>query len=545
MNNKEQVYITGHKNPDSDSICSALAYADYINSIGEYEAIAVRLGDINKETKFILDYFDIKPPIYKETAKLSIADIKYDNVPLISSDISLKMALDLMDKNEFPTLSVIDEEENLAGLVSKSDILRSYIDIWDSRLIKTSNTPIDNIIDTLSAEIINLTDKFDTTGEVFTLAMGPDSVEEYVKEGDIVILGDRSTVQRIAIEKGVSLMIITGDLKLNEENLNLAKKYNINVISTPYDTYTASRLITQSVPVSHAMSDDIVYFEENDLVEEASSKMGESRYRSYPIVDHNEKVLGMISRYHLLSSERKKFILVDHNERNQSIDGIESAEILEIIDHHRVADVFTGNPIYFRNEPVGSTSTIIASIMFENGRRPSREIAGIMAGAIISDTLLLRSPTATKKDEMILNRLARIAGIDLEEFAMEMFKEGTSLAGKTAKEILTQDFKEYNIKDKELAIVQIFTMDLDSLEDLREELLLEMEEIRKNRDYDSFILMLTDIFKEASEIIMVGDYLEDIADEFGKELDEGAIYLDGVVSRKKQIVPIVTDVFMR
>ncbi|MBU5314623.1 putative manganese-dependent inorganic diphosphatase [Tissierella carlieri] len=542
---KETIYITGHKNPDSDSICAALAYAEYKNGNGDVNAIPVRLGKINRETKFILEYFGVDAPILLETVRLSVEDLDFDKIASISPDISLRMALELMKKNNLNSLPVIDGNEQLAGIVTISDIIGAYIDVWDNGILGKSDTSIDNIIDTLSAKIITIADKTKPlTGKLLVLAMEPKSVGKYIEENDIVICGDRKDAQELAINSNISLMIVTGDVKVDEEIINLGKEKGITIISTPHDTFTTSRLITQSVPISHVMStDNLVTFTLDDLVDNVKEQMSQTRYRSYPVIDddNNNKVVGLISRYHLISSMKKKVILVDHNERSQSVDGLEECEILEIIDHHRVADVFTGNPIYFRNEPVGSTSTIIASILFENGRRPSKKMAGVLAAAIISDTLLFRSPTSTNVDRMILERLARIADLDVEKFAMEMFKAGTSLVGKTPQELLSQDFKTFTIDEDKIGIAQVYTMDPDSLKDMKSDLISLMEERAEERGYSIFILMLTDIFKEASEMVVVGHNKELVAKAFGKNLVNNSFYAPGVLSRKKQVVPPITN----
>lgn len=541
---KETVYIIGHKNPDSDSICSALAYADYKNGSGDMEAIAVRLGETNRETRFILNYFGVEEPQLMETVRLSVEDLKFDNVAPVSPDISLRMALNIMNNNSLNSLPVIDENEQLVGVVTVSDIVQNYIDVWDNSFLGKSEVSIDNIIDTLSAKSIIVPEKTRPYhGKLLVLAMEPNSLKEYIEENDIVICGDREDVQEVAINNNISLMIVTGKGELDTKLINLANEKNITIISTPYDTFTASRLISQSVSIKHVMTkENLVVFSLDDLVDDVKVQMSQTRYRSYPVIDHENKVIGSISRYHLISSMKKKVILVDHNERSQSIDGLEEAEILEIIDHHRVADVFTGNPIYFRNEPVGSTCTIVASIMFENGRRPSKKIAGILAAGIISDTLLFKSPTSTHTDKIMLERLARIADLDIEEFAMEMFKAGTSLTGKTPQELLNQDFKAFTINSKKVGISQVYTMDPDSLEDMKEELINLMEERAREYDYSMFILMLTDIFNQASEMIVVGEFKDYAAKAFDESLSNNSFYAPGVLSRKKQVVPPITNI---
>lgn len=542
---KDTIYITGHKNPDSDSICAALAYAEYKNANGDMKAIPVRLGDINRETKFILEYFGVEAPTLLETVRLSVEDLDFDKIAPVSPDISLRMALDLMKKNNLNSLPIIDENEQILGIVTISDIIQSYIDVWDNGILGKSGTTIDNIIDTLSAKSIFIPNNMKPLiGKLLVLAMEPKSVGEYIEENDIVICGDRKDVQELAINSNISLMIVTGNVKVQDEIISIAKNKGISIISTPHDTFTTSRLITQSIPISHVMTcDDLVVFNLDDLVDDVKEQMSQTRFRSYPVIDddNNNKVVGLISRYHLISSMKKKVILVDHNERSQSVDGLEECEILEIIDHHRVADVFTGNPIYFRNEPVGSTSTIIASILFENGRRPSKKMAGILSAAIISDTLLFRSPTSTNTDKIILERLARIADLDVEKFSMEMFKAGASLVGKTPQELLSQDFKAFTIDEEKIGIAQVYTMDPDSLKEMKEDLITSMEERAEKENYSIFILMLTDIFKEASEMVVVGHNKELVARAFGKSLVNNSFYAPDVLSRKKQVVPPITN----
>lgn len=405
---------------------------------------------------------------------------------------------------------------------------------------------MDNIIETLSAKIVTMPNNLKPiTGKLLVLAMEPKTAETYIEENDIVICGDRKDIQKLAINKNISLMILTGSVKVEDDIVKLGKENGVTILSTPHDTFTTARLITQSVPIRHVMStDDLIVFTLDDLVDNVKDKMSQTRYRSYPVIDddNNNKVVGLISRYHLISSMKKKVILVDHNERSQSVDGLEECEILEIIDHHRVADVFTGNPIYFRNEPVGSTSTIIASILFENGRRPSKKIAGILSAAIISDTLLFRSPTSTNADRMMLERLAKIADLDVNKFAMEMFKAGTSLVGKTPQELLSQDFKVFSIGEERIGIAQVYTMDPESLNGMKADLISLMEERAKEQGYSIFILMLTDIFKEASDMVVVGRNKELVARAFDKNLVNNSFYAPGILSRKKQVVPPITNI---
>lgn len=540
---KDTVYIMGHKNPDSDSICAALAYGEYKNKTQDVKAIPVKLGDISKETRFILDYFKVEAPELMETVRLSVEDLSFDKIAPVSPDISLGMALSLMNKNSVNSLPVIDHNEQLIGVVTLSDIMQNYIDVWDNRILGKSNTSIENIIDTLSGSpIVIPKEKKEFGGKILVLAMDKEVMGDYIEENDIVICGNRKEIQKLALNSKISLMIVTGKGDIDGEIISLAKEKEITTISTPHDTFTTSRLITQSIPVEHVMTkENLISFSLDELVDDVKMKMSQTRYRAYPVVDGKSKVIGSISRYHLISSMKKKVILVDHNERSQSIDGLEEAEILEIIDHHRVADVFTGSPIYFRNEPVGSTSTIIASIYFENGIRPSKKIAGILSAGIISDTLLFKSPTTTQTDKIILNRLSKIADIDIEEFAIKMFKAGTSLEGLSPTEILNQDFKEFTIDEHVVGISQVYTMDPKSLSEIKKRLIDAMEEKAENNSYSIFILMLTDIYNEGSEMIVAGDHKELVSKSFNKVMEDNSFYIKGALSRKKQVVPPITE----
>lgn len=535
------VYITGHRNPDTDSICSAISYAEFKNKVG-VNALPIRLGDVSKETQYALDYFGVKAPKLIETVKTQIADLQIDSVTPISQETSLKSAWSVIRKNDVKTVPVVDDEDRLIGLASQSNITSCYMDIWDTNVIEKSGTKLENILDTLSAKCIYAADnnpKF--TGKVVVAAMQPESAGEFIDEGDIVICGNREDNQEVVVKCKASLMIITGNHSVSDEILQRAKEENCSVIITPHDTFTAARLISQSVPVKHIMaSDNLVSFKTDDFIDDVREVMLQTRFRSYPVVNAENKVVGSISRYHLISQNKKKIILVDHNEKAQSVHGLEDAEILEIIDHHKIGGVQTGAPIYFRNEPVGCTATIVASIFFENGIRPSKKIAGLLCAAIISDTLLFKSPTATNTDKLILNRLASIADIDAEKFAKEMFKAGSSLEGKTAHQILNQDFKPFTMNDIKVGVGQITTMDTEGFEAVRKDVVELMEKTAANDGYGLILLLVTDILKGGSELIAIGDYTDAVSRAFGVTLDGNSAYAPGVLSRKKQVVPQLT-----
>lgn len=540
---KDFIYISGHKNPDSDSICAAIGYAEFKNKTEKIPAIPIRLGNISRETQFILDYFNVEAPKLVENVKPQISDLDIDKVPTIKSSISLKKAWDIMQNEKTMTLPVVDDNENLVGIVSSSNLTSTYMKLWDNSILCKSNTSITNILDTLEAKALYINEKTELKGKILIGAMLPESIQKFVCEGDIVICGNRDDSQKIIAESKASLIIVTGNYEVNDDVIEKCKQNGCAIIVTPYDSFTASRIITQSIPVEYVMGkDNLIYFKENDFIEDVKKEMLETRYRSYPVLDENGKVIGLISRYHLLSKNKKKVILVDHNEASQSVNGLKDAELLEILDHHRIGDIQTGLPIYFRNEIIGSTSSIVALRFFENGITPSREVAGLLSGALISDTLLLKSPTTTDRDREILDKLCKIAGIDAEKFAKEMFKAGTSLEGRTPDQIFNQDFKTFHINSFKVGVSQITTMDLDGFRAKKDELISLMKEKVKLESYDILVLLATDIIEAGSEVVPVGNYNELVGKAFNVDFNSDSAYIPNIVSRKKQVIPPLTEV---
>ena len=541
---KNVIYVTGHKNPDSDSICAAYAYSEFKNLTGSIPAIPVRLGSVSRETQFILDTFKVEAPKLLETVKLKIEDLEIDKISPVYPTSSLKVAWNIMKENKVKSLPVTDKSSRLVGVLSISNLTSSFMDSQDSSILSKSNTTLENILDTLSAEEICRAEQNPVfPGKIKIGAMQPQTMKELVDAGDIAIVGDRPEAQEELINIKVSLIIITGSNKLSESLKSAAASNGVTVISTPYDSFSASRLLIESIPVSYVMAkDNLIYFSTDDLIDDIKDTMVETRFRSYPVIDTIGKVVGTISRYHLISNQKKKLIQVDHNERGQSVDGIEEAEVLEIIDHHRVADIQTNNPIFFRNEPLGSTSTIIGKTFFENGLTPSKESAGLLLGAIISDTLLFRSPTCTQVDKTIASKLAEIAGItDIDKFAKDMFKAGTSLQGKTLEEIFNQDFKPFTIGSTKIGVAQVNTMDIEGFMPLKQDMLSYMNAKADNEKFDMLLLLLTDILNEGSQILTVGD-TSLVEETFNVKLEDDTAFLPGVLSRKKQVIPPLTNV---
>ena len=540
------IIITGHKNPDSDSICSSIAYAELKRKLG-IKAISGRLGEMNKETKFILDYFGVEPPEMIYTVKTQVSDLLIDPVIPVSNDISIKMAWNVMKRNNVKTLPVVDENEQLLGVVTLSDLTSKYMDAMDNNTIASSNTKLSNIVETLNANLLfGDEDIFLPSGRIVVTAMEPNENNSFIENGDIVITGDRRDNQINAIENGANCLILTCGSEPSTEVLEIAKERNCIILTTPIDTFTSARLINQSIPIKHIMSTgEMIKFNLDDYIDDVRERMLKSRFRSYPVVDNKGRVVGLISRYHLISHRKKKVILLDHNEKTQTVDGIEEAQILEIIDHHRLGDIQTATPVMFKNEPVGSTCTIVANIYFETGIKPSKAIAGVMCSAILSDTIKFASPTCTYTDRMTAEKLAEIANIDIDEFTSKMFRAGTMLDGKTPKEIIYNDFKEFHLGKYKIGIGQIFTIDFDTIDSLREDILECMRNLEKDRGFDLVILLITDILKHNSELMFVGTAEELVSMAFNMKTDNNSIFLNGVVSRKKQVVPLISSAIGR
>ena len=542
---KDIVFVSGHKNPDSDSICSAIAYANYLFTIGRYNAVPVRLGKINKETEYILKRFHTEIPVLLKTVKQTVEDLEYDKVTVFSKELTLKTAWSLMKQQNLKSAPVLDDHSQLLGLLSTSNIIEGYMDQWDSQILKEANTPIENVIDTLDASILYLDKQLKTIkGEIHIAAMTGEEASKRVHENDVVIVGgDRDEAIEHLMNKKISLIILTGSLSISKELLQRCADAHMSVISTPFNTFMASQQIIQAVPVEYVMQKGgLTTFSTDDTVDYVKEVMSETRYRSYPVIDFMGRVVGSISRYQVLNGMKKKVIQVDHNERSQAIDGIEEAEILEIIDHHRVADIQTVGPVLFRAEPVGSTATIVAKCYKESGVEIPQDMAGLMLGAISSDTLLFKSPTCTPTDTKMAKELAAIAGVDIQEFGMSMFKAGTSLVGKTVEEIFNQDYKKFTFGDLSAGVAQVNTMDIEGFAPYKKDMLDYMEQVAKDNHMEFTMLLLTDVINATSEVLVAGPRKDYVETAFHVELVDQQASLPGVISRKKQVVPVITEV---
>jgi manganese-dependent inorganic pyrophosphatase len=539
----KSTYIIGHKNPDTDSICSALAYTYLKNAISENKCYkAKRLGGVSSETQYVLDYFGVEEPEYLTDIYPRIIDIPLHEVPSIDESTSLKKAWDTMRKEEIVTLPILNEDQTLKGVITASDITYSDMDVYDNEVIAKAKTPYKNIMETLEGKLIVGDENHCVdSGKVLVSAANPDLMAEFVNPGDVVIIGNRDDAQLCAIEAGAKLLIVCMGAEVSDAIKKAAEEKGCDIITTGRDTFIASRLISHSMPCGYFMtsSDKTVNIPTNELVEKVQDLMTKSRHRYYPVININDnKFMGFASRRRLLDYERRKVILVDHNEVSQAVDGLEEGEILEIIDHHKLGSLETMGPIYFRNQPVGCTATIITQLFDENCVEIPKQIAGLLVSAILSDTLMFRSPTCTPLDQATAERLAKIAEINIEEYATAMFKAGSDLQGKTPKEICFQDFKKFSAGNINFGVGQVNSMTADEVNEIKDMLLPYISELAAEEGLDMIYIMITNIIEESTLLIMTGENAEEVVSvAFTTEAKDGAAYLPGVVSRKKQLLP--------
>ena len=540
MKASSKIYVIGHKNPDTDSICSAIAYADIKNRSEKGTYVAKRAGQINEETEYVLRRFHVRAPGYLPNAGTQVKEIEIHEVPGVRGAISVKKAWELMNNNNVVTLPITSENNTLQGLITVSDIAESYMDAYDSRVMSTARTQYRSIAETLDGTVLVGNEHgYFVKGKVVIGTFHPDMMEDYIEKDDLVILGNRAEDQLCAIEMDASCIIVGLGAKVSRTIQKLAEEKSCVIISTPHDTYTIARLINQSIPIKYLMKkENLITFSTEDFLDEIKEVMKTQRHRDFPVLDKKGKYVGTISRRNLIGGSRKRLILVDHNEESQAVDNVDQAEILEIIDHHRLGSLQTMAPAYFRNQPVGCTATIMYQIYQEKQLEISPEIAGLLCAAIISDTLMFRSPTCTAVDQAAAESLAKIAGIDIPEFASEMFRAGSNLKDKTPAEIFHQDFKKFIIEDVTFGVGQINSMDARELEEIKENLLPNMQNECGKHGMQMVFFMLTNIIEESTELLYYGSGAKElIARAFEKEVPEESCRLEGVVSRKKQLIP--------
>ena len=541
MKNQEKIFVIGHKNPDTDSICSAIAYCDIKNRTSQHQKfIPKRAGQINEETEYVLSRFGVQPPGYLSNIGTQVKDMDIRMSPDADKGMSLKAAWDIMQENSIVSLPIRDKEGALEGLITIGDIAKTYMDTTDSYLLSRARTQYQKIAETIDGEVIEGNPHgYFIKGRVMVGTANPDKMKEYIEEDDMIIMGDREEDHLQAISQNVSCIIVGLGIQVSENVMKLAHEKDIIIISSPYDTFTIARLINQSIPVRYIMkTDNLVTFNTEDFTDDIQNEMIKHRHRAFPVINKKGKCIGTISRRNFLGMHKKQVVLVDHNEIDQAVDNIEKADILEIIDHHKLGTLQTMQPISFRNQPVGCTGTIMYQMYGEQKLEIPPKIAGLLCAAIISDTLMFRSPTCTPLDEVTARKLAEIASINIEELAQEMFNAGSNLKGKSAEEILFLDFKQFTVNDTMFGVGQVNSMSAEELKEIKERVLPHMEKARKNHGLNMIFFMLTNIITESSELICCGaEAREKIISAYDLQDDAEILMLKGVVSRKKQLVP--------
>lgn len=540
MKKETKTYIIGHKNPDTDSICSAIAYADIKSRTSRGKFIPKRAGALNEETEFVLNYFHVPAPDYLPDVRAQVKDMDIRETPGANQSMSLKRAWSLMRQYGTGTLPIVSEDGILKGLITHGDIAKSYMDASDNTILAQARPTYQSIAETLDGQIVvgDAAARFEK-GKVWSGASQTDIMEHLLDEGDLVIVGNRTDMQLCAIDIHVSCMIVCMGTKISGSIQKLAQEKNIVIISTPYDTFSVGRLIYQSIPISFFMkSEELITFRKDDYIEYAKEIMMKKRFREFPVVNAKGKYLGTVSRGNLLNARKKPLILVDHNEKSQAVDNIDEAEILEIIDHHRIGSLETFQPVLFRNQPVGCTATILHQIYEETGLDIPKHIAGCLCAAIVSDTLLFRSPTCTAKDAEAAKALAGIAELDINAFAEQMFLAGSNFSDKSPEEILYQDYKKFVVEDVTFSIGQVSFMSKEALQSVKKCLMPYLEKESRSHSDGMIFFMLTDIMDETTELLCYGKGAERLISEaYNVPVVNHSCVLERIVSRKKQLLP--------
>ena len=542
-----KVVVIGHRNPDTDSICSAIAYAELKNRTSTLVCEPRRAGKMNQETEFVLKKFGVTPPRMCTDVNPKIRDVDYREMPGIPGSTSLRRAWEIMRDQQIDTLSITSADNELEGIITVKDLATANMDVFDTAVLAKSRTSYKNILETLNGTmVVGNADAVCTTGHIKIGTATPEMLESSVEKGDIVILSNRYESQLCAIEKEASLLIICNGAKVGRTIQRIADETGVAIMTTPVDTYAAGKLISQCAPISYYMTrDDILKFTLVTPVADVLRVMAKVRHRYFPILDEDGKYCGMVSRRNVIALRKRRIILVDHNEATQAVEGFDQAEILEIIDHHRIGSLETSGPVYFRNQPVGCTATIITQMYDENGVDIPPQIAGLLLAAILSDTLAFRSPTCTPVDENAAKRLAKIAGVDIEEFSTEMFEAGEKLDGKTPEEVFLQDFKVFMCGDIRFGVAQGSYMTRKNLQAAQALLQPYLEEARNKQNVEDLYMLLTDVPKEESVVICTGRYAAEVLSNGfeSRPAADGSWTLPGVVSRKKQFIPAMMSAY--
>ena len=542
-----KVVVIGHRNPDTDSICSAIAYAELKNRTSTLVCEPRRAGKMNQETEFVLKKFGVTPPRMCTDVNPKIRDVDYREMPGIPGSTSLRRAWKIMRDQQIDTLSITSADNELEGIITVKDLATANMDVFDTAVLAKSRTSYKNILETLNGTmVVGNADAVCTTGHIKIGTATPEMLESSVEKGDIVILSNRYESQLCAIEKEASLLIICNGAKVGRTIQRIADETGVAIMTTPEDTYAAGKLISQCAPISYYMTrDNILKFTLVTPVADVLRVMAKVRHRYFPILDEEGKYCGMVSRRNVIALRKRRIILVDHNEATQAVEGFDQAEILEIIDHHRIGSLETSGPVYFRNQPVGCTATIITQMYDEHGVEIPAQTAGLLLAAILSDTLVFRSPTCTPVDVAAAKRLAQIAGVDIDEFSTEMFEAGEKLDGKTPEEVFLQDFKVFMCGDIRFGVAQGSYMTRKNLQAAQALLQPYLEEARNKQNVEDLYMLLTDVPKEESVVICTGRYAAEVLSNGfeSRPAADGSWTLPGVVSRKKQFIPAMMSAY--
>lgn len=541
MKSSKPIYTIGHRNPDTDSICSAIGYAHLKRSLGENVEPA-RAGKINAETKYVLETFKMETPKLITDLYPRVKDVTLDCKVIVKESDTLRTLGEVMRGNDVKSVPVIDKNRKLIGIVTVSDLAKRYFNELSMQNLAEANVSLSSIANVVDGEVINegnLNAKI--TGNVRIAAGSNKTIRKVIKKGDVVLVGDRNDEAMITcVNQNIACLIVTGSGEVPGSVLTLAEEKNLIVITSPYDTYTCARLVNQCIPVSMIMQKNLTSFKPTDMLSDIKETMESTQFRNYPVVE-NDKLVGVVSRDQLIVPERERVILVDHNERSQAVEGIEAAKIVEIIDHHRLGGIQTSEPIFTRQEPVGCTATIVANMYWHRDVEMPANIAGLLLSAIISDTVLFKSPTCTAIDKQVAEKLAQIAGVDIMKHGMALLKAGSGIGDMSPIEVAKNDLKEFQIGEYRMIVSQISVMDTSEVLAIKEELLACMENICRSEGYDMSLLMVTDIIAEGTELLFTGKPKSIIAEAFSKPANDNLISLPGVMSRKKQIIPPMAE----
>ncbi len=540
------IRVIGHKNPDTDSICSAISYAWLKNRTSEETYEPRRAGEISRETQFVLDHFHVKTPKLSVDMRPTISYIDIRQEPGVDGEMSTRDAWQRMNERNIDTLCITDQDNTLLGLITVRDIANANMDLFHTEVLGEAGTSYKNLLSVLNGKLLTGDPEGCITGGQIHVGTSPEAMEELIHDGDVVMVSNRYEAQMCAIDYGAACLVVCVGASVPQKLIDRAAETGCTVISTPYDTYAAARLVSMAVPIRHFMkTDGLLGFNVNTPVEEARKVMASVRHRYFPILDHEGKYCGVISRRNLLNMHRKRVILVDHNEKTQAVEGLEDAEILEVIDHHRIGTLETSSPVFFRNEPVGCTATILHAMFHEKNTEIPKDIAGLLLSAILSDTLMFHSPTCTLVDRAAAGELAEICGEDIEEYGKKMFEAGEDMTGRDAEDILHTDYKEFNIGDKTFAVGQGFFMSGKAYREAGEMVENFLPHALAGSGNSMVFYMLTSVLSESTELLYAGKGADDVVSRaFGVEAAGGRVLLKNVVSRKKQLIPPLREALL-